>query len=116
MPEKYVLAIKLSGIFFVSPKLWLSPCNSVNENVRRMPKGEGDGTSILVALISVLVVPRLTVSEEECFSVATHGDVLATQAPCSGASGIGDGETVREPVLDVGAPGESAVDGNINVL
>ena len=115
MPEN-LSAIKSLGSFFFSPKLWLPPCNSVNENVRRMPKGERDGASILVALISVLVVPRLTVSEEECFPVAAHGDVLATQAPCSRASSIGDGETVREPVLDVGAPGEGAVDGNINVL
>lgn len=102
-------AYRLSIIFIKvrvdnSPKLWLFPSNSVDPDIFRIPQCQADGSSILIAVPTVLVIPFLSVTEEECLTMSLQREILSAQSPGGRPSSICDANAVSQPVLDVIVP------------
>lgn len=81
-----------------------------------MPKGQADGSAVLISLIPILIIPQLAISIEQRLSKSPQADVHAAELPRGRATGIGNADAVTQPILNIGAPLECAVDLDIAVV
>lgn len=98
------------------PELRLSPSDPVHQDVRCVPQRQRYRSPILIPLILVLVIPLLPISVEECLPVASDSNIRPTNSPGRRTSCVGDGNTMRQPILDIRTPNESAVNIDVAVL
>ena len=81
-----------------------------------MPKGQADGSAILIALVPILIIPQLAIAIEQGLPEASQADVDAAQLPSGGSTRIGHADTITQPILDIRAPFQSSIDLNVTVV
>jgi hypothetical protein len=99
-----------------SPKLWLPPCDPVDEHVLRLPQCQADGSPGHVRSVLVDIVPLLAVAEEEGFPMPSDGEGISPQSEGSASLRIGNADGVSSPVIDVIIPRKLAFYADITVL
>src|SRR4051812_5639924 len=99
------------------PKLTLSPCNAVHEDIFRAPDGQVDWPALTVAATTIFVNPCLPIPIEQRFSVASQCYIGPSKLPRSVQTGICYRKRVADPVLQViGAPHPFSVDVNADIF
>lgn len=98
------------------PELRLSPSNTVDPNILRIPKGQADWPSSLIPLIAILIIPLLPITKEQRLSMSLQRKVFAANPPSRTPGSVCHTDTILEPILDIIVPGKLAADGDVAVL
>lgn len=94
----------------------MSPCDTINPHILRLPESQTDRSPILVTLITVLIVPLLSITEEKCLSMTLQGEVLPTETESSASRCISHSDAVLKPVLYVVIPSQFASNRDIAIF